>query len=178
MLFEGVAHLVTPRLGFGRLVYDTRAAHRYRDYHHQRFVLGGDSRLRGYSATEFRGKDLLVSNLELRTAAVELLSAQLGGALFYDVGDAFNGLEQLRLKQGAGFGVRVLFPQLDRIALRVDWGFPLSEERDSWPGSIFATFGQAVPVRAIRRTGAADLLPSRAGRGSAVSHRSWAGESL
>jgi len=175
-LFEAAAHLVTPRLPFGRLIYGARAAYRYRDYYNRRFELGGGGRLRGYAVNEFRGKDLLVSNLELRTPSLGLWSGQLGGVLFYDVGDAFNGFDRLRPKQGAGFGIRVLIPQIDRIAFRMDWGFPFDEEHDTLPGAWFFSFGQAAPLPAIRRSGAADTLPSWL-RGSAISPYSWAGES-
>jgi hypothetical protein len=175
VLCEGLGHLVTPRLGFGRLVYRALAAHRYRDYRRERFELGGNGSLRGYANDEFRGRDLMVSNLEYRTPPVEVLSAQWGGVLFYDAGDAFDGWRQLRPKQAAGVGVRALFPQLDRIVFRVDWGFPLGQERGAWPGAMFASFGQAVPLRRIRRTGASDPLPSPV-RSSAFSSGTRAGE--
>jgi len=174
-LFEGAAHLVTPRLPFGRFIYGARVAHRYRDYYNRRFELGGGGRLRGYAVNEFRGKDVLVSNLELRTPSLGLWSGQVGGALFYDVGDAFDGFDNLWPKHGAGFGVRVLIPQIDRIAFRMDWGFPLDRDHDTLPGAWFFTFGQAAPVPAIRRSGAADPMPSWL-RESAISPYSWAGE--
>ena len=175
VLFEGAAHLVTPRLPFGRVIYGARLAQRYRDYYHRRFELGGGGRLRGYAVNEFRGKDVLVSNLELRTPSFGLWSGQVGGALFYDVGDAFDGFEQLDPKQAVGFGIRVLIPQIDRIAFRMDWGFPLHAERDTFPGAWFFTFGQAAPLPAVRRSGAADPMPSWL-RESAISPYSWAGE--
>ncbi|MFC1641273.1 BamA/TamA family outer membrane protein [Myxococcota bacterium] len=160
VLFEGLGHLITPRLGLGRLSYRVRVAHRYQDYHRERFELGGDSSLRGYAMREFRGRDVLVSNLEYRTPPLEILSAQLGAVLFYDSGDAFDGWQALRPKHAAGVGFRALIPQLDRTVFRLDWGFPLDQNRRSWPGAMFATFGQAVPLRRIRRTGASDPLPS------------------
>jgi hypothetical protein len=179
VLFEGALRVASPRAVIGRIVYGAEVANRYRDYLNRRFELGGSQNLRGHSAGEFRGKDLVTSNLELRSRSVELWSAQLGGALFYDVGDACDGFRELRLKQGAGFGVRVLFPQLERTVMRVDWGFPL----DGRPITLrhvlrgwHATFGQAFPVPAVRRSGAADPRPS-AIRGSAVSP-TWAGEAL
>jgi hypothetical protein len=174
-LFEGATHLVTPRMPMGRLIYGARVAHRYRDYYNRRFELGGGGRLRGYAVNEFRGKDVLVSNLEWRTPSLGLWSGQLGGALFYDVGDAFDGFERLRPKHGAGFGVRVLIPQVDRITFRMDWGFPLDPDHETLPGAWFFTFGQAASVPAIRRSGAADPMPSWL-RGSAISPYSWAGE--
>jgi hypothetical protein len=177
VLFEGNLHLVTPRFGFGRLVYDARAGYRYRDYLIRRFQLGGDNRLRGYAAGEFRGKDLLVSNLEYRSSSMDILSAQVGGVLFYDVGDACNGFEQMEIRQSVGLGARVLFPQSDRVVLRIDWGFPISADREAFPGAVFLTWGQAVPLRGLRRSGAADPSPSLS-RGSAISSEAWPGETL
>ena len=52
------------------------------------------------------------------------LMIQLAGAAFLDTGDAFDGFADMKLKQSAGLGLRVLFPQLDRVVMRVDVGFP------------------------------------------------------
>jgi hypothetical protein len=86
------------------------------------------------------------------------LSAQLGGALFYDVGDVFNGFDNVDLKQGAGVGVRILFPQVNRIVFRADWGFPFSQGYSTWPGSIFLTFGQAFSVPSLEPPTVTDLF--------------------
>ncbi len=136
--------LHTPRLGFGRLLYDAVLYNRYEDYLNRApLTLGGDNRLRGYGADRFRGNDLVASNLEFRTDSIDILSAQIGAAAFYDVGDAFDEWEQLKLKQGAGVGLRALFPQANRVVLRVDLGIPLSPEYAELPASVFVTFGQA-----------------------------------
>jgi hypothetical protein len=137
------ARVVTPRLGFGRLVYDALLIDHYRNYLNERFTLGGDSRLRGYPPAAFIGRDVVASNLEYRTRGWQLLSVELGGALFYDVGDAFDSFGELRLKQAAGLGFRAVFPQAQRLAFRADWGFPLVEGRPVMPGAFFVTFGQA-----------------------------------
>ena len=53
------------------------------------------------------------------------------------------------LKQSAGFGARILFPQLDRIVMRIDWGFPLTRgivPAGGFPGDIVVTFRQAFPM--------------------------------
>jgi hypothetical protein len=77
---------------------------------------------------------------------VQILSCQLGGAVFYDVGDAMNGLGSLDPKQSAGLGFRALFPQLDRVVFRGDLGFPL-QKGGLPPGvqaaSFFVSFLQA-----------------------------------
>lgn len=146
---EARARVHTPSFGVGRLVFDVRLLDRYRNYLNRRSVLGGDTRLRGYPTAAFIGEDVLSANLELRTRPVEIWSCQVAGAAFFDAGDAFDGFDDLRLKQSAGFGVRALFPQLNRIVMRADWGVPLTrgyKEPDALPGDILVTFEQAFPM--------------------------------
>ncbi|XXX73561.1 hypothetical protein WMF30_38555 [Sorangium sp. So ce134] len=146
---EARARVHTPSFGLGRLVFDVRLLDRYRNYLNRRSLLGGDTRLRGYPTAAFIGEDVLSANLELRTRPVEIWSCQIAGAAFFDAGDAFDGYDELRLKQSAGFGLRALFPQLNRVVMRADWGFPLTRgyrEPDSLPGDILVTFGQAFPM--------------------------------
>jgi hypothetical protein len=156
-MLRGTLRVTSPSLGFGRLVFDAVVVNRYHDYFRQRFILGGNGRLRGFMADEFKGPDLVAANLEYRTPPLNILSVQVGGAVFYDVGDAFNGFGQLCPKQGAGFGGRFVFPQLERGVWRLDWGFPLDDNRacdlahgralavlrrDIWQG-LFLGFAQA-----------------------------------
>lgn len=148
-LVQTSLRVVSPRLGIGRLVYDGALANRHQNYLNERFALGGSTRLRGYPPLRFIGKDFVVQNVEFRSRPVEVLSAQLGGALFYDVGDAFDGFEDVRLKQSVGVGARALFPQAERIVFRVDWGFPLTSGFATFPGSMFATFGQAFEMPTV-----------------------------
>jgi hemolysin activation/secretion protein len=127
---------------------------RYYNYLNRHYVLGGDSRLRGYAPGAFQGSKVIAVNTELRTTSVDILSAQVGGAAFYDVGDAKNHLENLRIKQSVGLGLRVLFPEFDRIVMRADWGFPLTPGYPTFPGAFFLSFGQAfsmpgVPVPSV-----------------------------
>jgi len=137
--------VAAPRLGIGRLIYDGTILARPYNYLNQTSTLGGGDRLRGYPSGQFIGKDLLASNIEFRSRSLQLWTIQLAGVLFYDVGDAFNGFAQLKLKQGAGFGLRLVFPQLERVVTRIDWGFPLTPH--TYSGSLFSglvvTFGQA-----------------------------------
>ncbi len=142
-LFSAALRFVSPRLGFGRLIVDGVFLDRARNYSNRQYVLGGDNRLRGYAPGEARGANVVAASAELRTTSLDLLSAQVGGAAFYDLGDAKNDIHQLQLKQGAGVGLRVLFPEFDRIVLRADWGFPLSPGYQAFPGSFFVSFGQA-----------------------------------
>ncbi len=81
-----------------------------------RFYAGGDRSVRGYtyqslgpkdaSGNVIGGKHLLVGSLELEYAVNKNWSM----ALFYDVGNAFNNLEDLTWVQSAGLGVRYYTP--------------------------------------------------------------------
>ncbi|HSO37235.1 MAG TPA: hypothetical protein VLT33_32135, partial [Labilithrix sp.] len=106
---------VTPRLGVGRIVMNTSFVNRYRNYLRGRTILGGDDRLRGYPSNFFFGKDAVFYNIEFRSTSVELLKVALGGGAFFDAGDAAQGFDMLHAKQSVGFGLRTLFPQLNRI---------------------------------------------------------------
>lgn len=139
----------TPRTPVGRLHFDARVLNRYANYLNARSSLGGDSRPRGYPTGAFIGKDVVAATLEYRSRAAQILGCQLGGALFFDAGDAADGFDKMRIKQSAGFGVRILFPQLDRIVMRADWGFPLTRgvvPTGGFPGDIVITFRQAFPM--------------------------------
>jgi hypothetical protein len=74
---------------------------------------------------------------------------QVGGAAFFDTGDAFDGFDSMVLKKSAGFGLRLLFPQFDKVVVRGDWGFPLTPgvvPAGGFPGEIVVTFRQAFPM--------------------------------
>jgi len=142
----GSARVVTPRLGFGRLVFDAGFTHRYRNYLRGTSFLGGDGRLRGYPSNFFAGKDVVVYNVEFRTRPVEILSCQAGLAAFYDAGDAFDGFSARRMHHSVGGGLRALFPQLDRTVFRADIGFPLEPQglpAGVSPVAFFVAFDQA-----------------------------------
>ncbi|MEP7124627.1 MAG: hypothetical protein ABJE95_27105 [Byssovorax sp.] len=144
--------ITSPRTPIGRLHFDARLLDRYANYLNAKSALGGDTRPRGYPSGAFIGRDVVAATLELRSRAAQILSCQLAGAAFFDSGDAFDGFDKMRLKQSAGFGLRVLFPQLDRVVLRVDWGFPLTKgvvPAGGFPGDIVFTFRQAFAVPAL-----------------------------
>ena len=146
---QGHWRVVTPRLGFGRLLVDTLVLHRYRNYLNRKVFLGGESRLRGYPSNYDEGASLVSNNIEYRSRPVEILSLQLGGAAFFDVGDAFDDVNRMRIKKSVGFGMRALFPQLDRVVFRLDVGFPVTAGRlppGVSPASFFVSFGQAFSV--------------------------------
>jgi hypothetical protein len=153
-LLQAALRVVSPRLGFGRLIIDGVFFDRYRNYSNVRYALGGDTRLRGYVPGKFVGANLVAVNTELRSSSFDILSAQVGAAAFYDVGDANDRIDKFRLKQSVGLGIRVLFPEFDRIVLRADWGFPLTPGYPTFPGAFFLSFAQAfgmpgVPVPSV-----------------------------
>ncbi len=119
--------VVSPPFYIGRLVYDGTLLVRPDNFSNRFVRVGGDTRLRGYPSLAFRGDNLVASNLELRSRSFTLWSVMVRGALFYDVADAYDGGD-LDLKHGAGFGLQVLFPQLGRAVMRIDWGFPLDPD--------------------------------------------------
>ncbi len=142
-LFEADLRVVSPRLGFGRLIIDGQYLDRFRNYLNRRFLLGGDNRLRGYAPGAFQGANVVAASGELRTTSVDIFSAQVGAAAFYDAGDANDDVHRFQLKQDAGVGLRILIPEFDRIVFRADWGFPLSPGYAAFPGAFFVSFAQA-----------------------------------
>jgi hypothetical protein len=152
-LIQVALRFVSPRLGFGRLIVDGLFADRYRNYSNRYYALSTDNRLRGY-VKPITGSSLISVNTELRSTSIDILSAQVGAAAFYDVGNAWFPDQPFKLKQSVGVGLRVLFPQFDRIVLRADWGFPLTPGYSTFPGAFFLSFGQAftmpgVPVPSV-----------------------------
>lgn len=117
---------VTPPFYVGRLIYDGIWLVRPDNFSNAASRLGGDGRLRGYPSLLYRGENFVASNVEFRTRSFLLWSVLVRGALFYDIGDAYD--DELDPKHGAGFGLRVLFPQLGRKVMRLDWGFALSRD--------------------------------------------------
>ncbi len=140
--FSPTAHLVTPTIaGLGRIVADGTLVYRWRNYLNQINYLGGEDRLRGFPTSFFVGKDTLSYNVEVRSLPVEILTCQLAGVGFYDVGQAFNGWSHFEPFQSVGFGLRALLPQLDRLVFRADIGFPVKRPIDPATGQPIPAFG-------------------------------------
>jgi len=118
--------VATPRFRIGRLVMNASFSNRYRNYLNSRTFIGGEDRLRGYPTAYFFGKDTVLYNIEYRSRSIEILKAAVGGVVFYDAGDAAAGFDKIRPKQSVGFGLRALFPQINRLAFRVDFAFPMN----------------------------------------------------
>ena len=104
---------------------------------------GGDTALRGYDVSVFRGQVLALANLELRTVPVALWFLRVGGVLFWDAGHAATKLTDLDMHHSVGFGVRLLIPQVNPYVIRVDWAFPVGSRFSSWPGRVSFGFQQA-----------------------------------
>jgi len=143
------ARVTTPRVALGRLTFDGLVRDRYENYLNRSFDLGGDTRLRGYPPAGFqnssRGPVAVALNTEARTRSIDILSAQVGLAAFYDVGGASETFQDLHLRQSVGGGVRILFPQADRTVLRADWAFPFTPTPGyaTFPGAFYIAFDQA-----------------------------------
>jgi outer membrane protein assembly factor BamA len=137
----------SPRFLLGRVVYDARLIDHYLNYRRlSPYSLGGTGRLRGYENVATSGQHVFVNNLEFRSRPLQLFSTQLAGALFYDMGDAFERFSDIHLLHGVGAGIRFLAPQLDRDVFRIDLGFPVPANAERGEISVMATFGQAFGV--------------------------------
>jgi hypothetical protein len=142
-LFSAGLRVTTPRLGFGRIVYDGALAGRYENHLNRRFTLGGETRPRGYPTSSLLGDHSVAHSLEYRTSSFEIFSAQVGAAAFYDAAAASSSFASFDLKQSAGAGLRIQFPQFDRAVFRADWGYPFDPDQITRYGAVFVTFGQA-----------------------------------
>jgi len=138
----------TPKLGPLRLVWRFTWEGRRNDTSRELVTIGGDNGLRGYVSQAFltTGGSLVRGNLELRTLPFVLWSVHVGAALFYDVGTVYDAVDDLRLHHTVGVGLRILFPQFNRLPFRVDAGIPVDSDFAVVP-SVGAT--QAVPVTAF-----------------------------
>lgn len=109
-----------------------------------RFFAGGDRSVRGYGYQSLGpkdetgqvvgGKHLLVANFELE----KRLSQNWGGALFYDLGNAFDSFAEYELEQGAGIGVRRYTPI---GPIRLDLARQIGNSRQRWRIHLSMGFG-------------------------------------
>ncbi len=142
--------VVSPNLGIGRLVGEVRGSGIFRDASNSFFVLGGDNGLRGYPVGYLAGDRRLVAQAEFRTRSARLfLGSRWGALLFYDVGGADQLVDDVKLYQNAGIGIRALGPQLSPEVFRFDLAFPLTPytvrgvEYGVWPPRFIAGYRQA-----------------------------------
>jgi hypothetical protein len=92
------------------------------------------------------GRHAVISNLEFRTRPLQIFSSQIAAVAFYDVGDAFDRVNDLKLQHGVGVGLRFLIPELDRDVFRIDLGMPVPADAQYGDTSVIATFQQAFGV--------------------------------
>lgn len=164
---QPTAHLATPSIGnLGRVVLDGTFLYRWRNYLNQTEILGGADRLRGFPTNFFVGDSVMSFNVEARSRPVEILSMELAGVAFYDVGDAFTGWSQFIPYHSVGVGIRALFPWLDRTVFQADIGFPIERPIDPStnapipPYSFIISFGQAFSTPTVAP---APVLPTGQG---------------
>jgi hypothetical protein len=148
--FQGTVHWVSPSLFLGRLVSNAQLLDRPSGGFINRYayVLGGTDQLRGYRASAFLGRTRFALNTEFRTRPLQIFSVLTGLNFFWDAGDAADQLSSLVLKHGAGVGLRFLFPQLDRQAFRIDFGFPLQPHQQgefTWFAGFARVFDTPAP---------------------------------
>lgn len=140
------ASIYSPRFFLGRLVVDGLMIARPRNYLNLRSTVGGESRLRGQPSGALIGENLVAVNTELRSRPVSILASQIGGVLFYDVADASDDWPP-KPKSSAGFGLRFVFPQLDRNVIRFDVGFPIEKAPGAGVVGFYFAVEQAFPAR-------------------------------
>lgn len=123
----------------GRFVLRADVSFRRDDITNAFVSLGGDNGLRGYPSRAFFafGASSAQSTIEWRSLPVDIFSAQLGVAAFYDAGALFSlddaadlspeDLAAFGVHHSVGVGVRFLLPQFNRGVYRVDFAVPLDD---------------------------------------------------
>ena len=72
-----------------------------------RFKAGGSTSVRGYSFETLSNNGIGSNNIITASAEVEFqVLPKWSGAVFFDIGNAFNDWDSINLKRGIGFGVR------------------------------------------------------------------------
>jgi hypothetical protein len=156
--------IASPLAAVGRLLFGASVLNRYRNYLNATSDLGSDSNLRGYPTDFLRGDDSVSMNIELRTRPIEIFATHWGAIAFYDAGDAFdcfrgrdcaNGFV---LRSDAGVGLRMVWPEVERAAFRLDVAVPFNRTPtpdgrlpDAWQLSF--GFGQAFGSETISGIG-------------------------
>ena len=134
----------SPSTPIGRFIVDGGFFYRFANSRNRFSSVG--PRLRGYPTGTFIGRDLVYGTTEFRSKPVRLASIQLGAAAFYDASDAPDDLfRNPHLHHDAGFGLRALVPQFERIVYRLDFAVPLERPLPVGVPSFAVTFafGQA-----------------------------------
>jgi hypothetical protein len=117
--------LVSPTLGWVRLVAEARLATLWNETQNRFLSLGGENGLRGFGINQFDGARRAVAQLEVRTRSRPVLFTKWGLVGFYEAGGAGTALRSLRLHHDVGVGLRVLVPQTSPEVFRFDFALPL-----------------------------------------------------
>ncbi|MEE2757501.1 MAG: POTRA domain-containing protein [Myxococcota bacterium] len=138
--------VASPWLGAGRLVARHDLLYYADPVRLYALTLGGDNGLRGYPSQNFVsfGGGRLRSNVEFRSAPVELFTFRAGLVGFYDAGILYDGSQATGLKQSVGAGFRMIVPQASRFTYRLDFGVPL--DGTGFMVTISGETNQAVPM--------------------------------
>ena len=86
-------------------------------------LLGGEEGLRGYRAGLFRDKTRALGRVEYRR---DRILGRFGGVMFAGIGDVAPSVDKLTLAGNlwtAGFGVRYLLDEAERLKIRLDFGW-------------------------------------------------------
>lgn len=109
-----------------RVIIDGRLSTALDNRDNQNFSLGADTGIRGIKSGFYKDSKAFRTNLELRSAPLDLWIFHLGLVLFYDTGSAFNKWDKVNTTQSLGFGLRILLPQISSQLFRLDIGFPIA----------------------------------------------------
>ncbi len=133
----------------GRVNWDAR-----RDDTLNTFVtLGSSNGLRGYKSQELYGigASRILTNLELRSVPfIAWQAVHVGAVAFWDMGSVYEKKGSLQMAHAVGLGLRLLFPQLNRMPFSFDAGAALDAPGDpSFRLVPTIKDGQVVPLTAI-----------------------------
>jgi outer membrane protein insertion porin family len=122
---------------------------------YEKFKIGGAESVRGYRynsgdiGPQDGGLYKLVYNIEYKFPIIqEKKQSILQGALFFDVGGAWNnrsdidlsiGRDKYQMKCGVGIGIRFTTPA---FPIRLDWGYGFNKEDGKDPKELYFTIGQ------------------------------------
>lgn len=143
---------ITPPVGIGRFALRGLLELNSADLEHRLLLLGGGNGLRGVEPEVLSGPNLILINLEYRTRPLVFHTFHIGLVLFYDAGSAYgpNSMppyDSPNLTHTIGIGIRAMFPQLNKLPIRIDVGYTLNGQRPSFIGSTSASYGQVFDYR-------------------------------
>lgn len=126
----------TPTIDWFRIVVQGEVDTQWHNTQNAYYAIGSDSGLRGYNVNEFRSprndsSRLAKGQAELRTTPVPWWVLRLGAVAFYEVGGAADSLNQMKLYNDVGAGVRLLVPQTSRELFRFDIALPLQSAQSN-----------------------------------------------